>query len=71
MEFIDTAWCSGNWLRLDQTRRDLTCGDLEIPLVAIRVGKTEPKNNKFVCHLDLLGGSGKKGWCDLVYGERP
>ena len=35
MEFVATGWCTGKWLRLDRTKKDLTFADLEIPLVVI------------------------------------
>ena len=35
MEFVAAGCCTGKWLRLDQTKVNLTCGDLEIPLVLI------------------------------------
>ena len=61
MEFVTSGSCKGKWLRVDQTIRDLTCGDLEIPLLVIRLGVTGPKNSEFVWLLDLLEGRGKKG----------
>ena len=73
MEFVTSGSCKGKWLRVDQTIRDLTCGDLEIPLLVIRLGVTGPKNSEFVWLLDLLERRGKKGWGggDLVYVKRP
>ena len=59
MELIVTGSFPVKWLRLDRTIRDLTYGDLEIPLVLIRSGVTGPKNNEFICLLDLLVGRGK------------
>ena len=44
---------------------------LEISLVVIGLGVTLPKKPEFVCLLDLLGGTGVKGWFDLVYVEHP
>ena len=29
MEFVATDWCTGKWLRLGRTIKELTCGDLE------------------------------------------
>ena len=40
-------------------------------LAVIQLGETGLKMVDFVCFLDLLEGRGKKGWCDLVYEERP
>ena len=72
MEFVTSGSCKRKWLRVDRTIRDLTCGDLEIPLLVIRLGVTEPKNSEFVWLIDLLEGRGKKGGGgDLVYVERP
>ena len=33
MEFVATGCCTRNWLTFDQTIRNLTSGDLGIPLV--------------------------------------
>ena len=73
MEFVTSGSCKRKWLRVDRTIRDLTCGDLEIPLLVIRLGVTGPKNSEFVWLLDLLERRGKKGWGggDLVYVKRP
>ena len=71
MEFVTSGSCKRKWLRVDRTIRDLTCGDLEIPLLVIRLGVTEPKNSEFVWLIDLLEGRGKKGGGgggDLVWG---
>ena len=35
MEFGTTGWCTGKSLRLDQTKRNLTCRDLEISFAVI------------------------------------
>ena len=40
MEFVSAGWCTKKWLRFDQIIRILTSGDLEIPLVVIRLGVT-------------------------------
>ena len=52
--------------------RDLTPGDLEIPLVVIRLGVTRLKRTKVAYLLDLFEGRGEKGQCDcdLVCAER-
>ena len=47
-------------MRLDQTVRNLACGDVDILLVMIRLGVTILKKTKFVHLLDLLGGRGEK-----------
>ena len=38
MEFVAVGWCTKKWLRFDQTMRNLTSGDLGIPLVVIQLG---------------------------------
>ena len=38
MEFMATGWCTRKWLRLYQTIRTLTFGDVGIMLVVIRPG---------------------------------
>ena len=57
-------------LRLDQAVRNLTCGNLEIPLVVIRLRVTGLKKTGFVYLLDLFGGRVEEGWCDFVCVER-
>ena len=46
----------GKQLSLDQTKRNLTCRDLEMSLVVIRLVVTELKKIGFVYLLDLFGG---------------
>ena len=53
--------CKGKWVSLDQTVRNLTCGDLEVSFVVIRLGVIRLKNTAFVYLLDLFGGSGERG----------
>ena len=48
--------CTGKQLSLDQTKRNLTCRDLEISLVVIRLVVTELKKTGFVYLLDLFRG---------------
>ena len=36
MEFVAVGWCTIKWLRLYETIRNLTSGDMGIPLVVIR-----------------------------------
>ena len=55
-DFVVTGYCTEKWLRLDRNIRDLTCGDLEIPLVVVQLGVTRPKRIEFVCLLDLHRG---------------
>ena len=44
----------------DQTIRNLTCGDLQISLMVIRLGVTGLKKTTIVYLLDLLGGRGRR-----------
>ena len=48
------------YLRLNQTMRTLTGGDLEIPLVVIQLGVTSLKKTRLVYLLDLFGGRGRR-----------
>ena len=43
IEFVAAGWCTGKMLRLYQTIRNLTFGDMGIPLVVIRLGVTRLK----------------------------
>ena len=58
--------CRLMWLRLDQTMRNLTSGDLGILLVVIQLRVTGLKKTKVVYLLDLFEGRGEKGQCDLM-----
>ena len=62
--------CRLMWLRLDQTMRNLTSGDLGILLVVIQLRVTGLKKTKVVYLLDLFEGRGEKGQWDLVCLER-
>ena len=53
-------------LRLDQTIKNLTCGDLEIPLAVIRLGVTESKKDWVGVPPGLVWMKGEERWCDLV-----
>ena len=46
MELVATDWCTRKWLRFDQTIRNLTSGDLGIPLVVIQLGVTRLKKTR-------------------------
>ena len=46
MELVVAGWCTTKWLRFDQTIRNLTSGNLGIPLVVIRLGVTELKKTR-------------------------
>ena len=70
MEFVAVGWCTRKWLRLYQTIRDLTSGDLGIALVVTRLGVTGLKKTRVVYLLDLFEGKGEKEQCDLVCVER-
>ena len=61
MGFVAAGWCTGKWLRLYQTIRNLTSGNLGIPLVVIRLGVTRFKGIRLVYFLDLFEGKGGKG----------
>ena len=57
-QFGATGWCTVKHLRHNQTKRNLTCGDLEISLVVIGLGVTGPKKTRFLYFLDLFRGRG-------------
>ena len=69
MEFVAGGWCTKKWLRLYQTMRNQTSGDLEI-LVVIQLGLTGLEKTRVLYLLVLSGGRGEKGQCDLVCVER-
>ena len=66
MEFVAAGWCTRKWLRLDQIIRNLTLGDLGIPLLVIRLEAIRLKKARVVYLLDLFEGKGEKEHCDLV-----
>ena len=66
MEFVATGWCTRQWLRLYQAMRNLTCGDMGIPLVETRQEVTGLKKIRLVYLLELFQGRGEKGQCDLM-----
>ena len=73
MELVAGGWCKTKWcttkcLRFDQTIRNLTSGDLAIPLVMIQLGVTRLGKTRVVYLQDLFKGRGKKRQCDLVFG---
>ena len=49
---------------MDQTIRDLTSGDVGIPLVVIRLRVTGLKKARVAYLLDLFEGKGEKEQCD-------
>ena len=58
MEHVATGWCTSEKLRLDQTIRNFSCSDLEIPFVVNRLGGTGLKKNAFIYFLTLFRGRG-------------
>ena len=60
--------CTVRQLRLDQAIRNLTCGDLEIPLVVIGLGVTGLREMVFVYLLDLFGEGEERVVGFRVYG---
>ena len=38
MEYVAIAWCKRLWLKLYETIKNLTFGDIGIPLVVIQMG---------------------------------
>ena len=56
IEFVAVGWCAGKKLRLNQTIRSHTYGDLEISLLCYKEA-----HNVFVCLLNLFGGRGRSG----------
>ena len=61
MEFGPTGWCTGKSLGLDQTKRNLTCRDLEISFAVIRLEISGLKKTGFMSLLDLLEEGGRMG----------
>ena len=66
MESVAAGWCTTKWLRFNQTVRNLTSGDLGIPLVVILLGVTRLRKTGAVYLLNLFERRGAKGQCDLV-----
>ena len=63
-------WCERKWLRFDKSLRNLTSGNLGIPLVVIRLGVTGQKKTTVVYLLDLFERKVERGQCDLMCVER-
>ena len=61
MKFVATGRCTRWWLRFYQTIRNLTSGDMRIPLVVMRLGVTGLKLIGLLYLLDLFEGRGEKG----------
>ena len=64
MEFIAAGWCTRKWLRLDQTIRNLTSGDLGIPPEMMQLGACGLKKTEYL--LDFFEEREEKEQCDLV-----
>ena len=60
MEFQVVGWCTRKWWRLYQTIRDLTSGDLGIPLVVIQLRVTGLKMTRVVYPSELFEGRGRR-----------
>ena len=60
MELVATGWCTSKWLRLNETIRNLTSGDLEIALMVIHLGETRLKK-KLSISLTWLKEWGRRG----------
>ena len=54
MKFVAAGWCTRKRLRLYQTIKNNTSGDLGFPLVVIRLGVTGLKKTRVVYLLDLF-----------------
>ena len=52
MEFIAAGWCTRKWLKLDQTIRNLTSGDLGILPEMMQLGVYGLKKTEYL--LDFL-----------------
>ena len=63
MEFVVAGWCTRKSLRFDQTIRNLTSGDLGIPLVVIRPGVIGLKKTRVTYLLDLSERRGERRRC--------
>ena len=55
---------------LDQAIRNLTCSDLEIPLVVTGLGVKGLKKTRVVYLLGFLEERGEKWWCNFVCVKR-
>ena len=58
IKFLAAYWCTRKWLKLNQSVRNLTSGDLRILLVVIQLGVTRLKKAREVYLLDLLEARG-------------
>ena len=69
MEFAAVGLCEVKYLRLDQTIRNLTWGNLEISLMVVLLGVTGLKKTWFVFLLDLFGEGGEGMVWSSVWGK--
>ena len=69
MEFVAAGWCTKQWLRFDQTTRNLTSSNLGILLVVIQLGVTRLKKTRVGYPLDLFEERGEKKQYELVCAE--
>ena len=60
MELVATGWCTSKWLRLNETIRNLTSGDLEIALMVIHLGETRLKKKSCIS-LSCVKEWGRRG----------
>ena len=56
MGLVAAGWCTRKWLRSDQTIRNLSYGNLGIPLVVIRLGVIGLRKTRVVYLLNLYEG---------------
>ena len=54
MDIVTTGLRTWKWLRIHWAIRDIDWGTLEILLVVIQLGVTEPRKTGFVCLLDFF-----------------
>ena len=66
MEFVAAGLCARKWLRLYQTTRNATSGDIGIRLVVIWLGVADLEKIRLVYLLDLFEARGEKEQCNLV-----
>ena len=59
VEFVAVGQCSRKWLSIDQTTKNATSGDLEMPRVVIHLGVTGLKKTKFEYPPDLFEERGR------------
>ena len=60
MAFVAAGWRIRKWLRLDKTIRNITSGDLGIPLMVIQLRVNGLKKTRIKYLLDLFEGRGRR-----------